>query len=171
MDRRRATAMLAGLAAGWRSGVGSGAGPAGAAAAVPPPGPRDLCPICGMLVAKYPAWVAALRFRTGEVHYFDGAKDLFKFLTDLPRWAPGKRREDVGDVLVTEFYGLQRIDAARAHFVIGSDVLGPMGHELVPLASRAEAEEFVRDHKGRRILQYADLTPDLLARLDRGVFD
>ena len=124
-----------------------------------------------MLVAKYPAWVAALRLRSGEVYYFDGAKDLFKFLVDLPGRAPGKRREDVGDILVTEFYGLRRIDAAQAFFVIGSDVLGPMGHEPVPLASRADAAEFLRDHKGRRILQAGDLTADLLARLDRGVFD
>ncbi len=124
-----------------------------------------------MLVAKYPAWVAAIRLRSGEVYYFDGAKDLFKFLGDLPGRAPGKRREDVRDILVTEFYGLRRIDAAQAFFVIGSDVLGPMGHEPVPLASRTDAAEFLRDHKGRRILQAGDLTADLLARLDRGLFD
>jgi nitrous oxide reductase accessory protein NosL len=31
--------------------------------------------------------------------------------------------------------------------VIGSDVLGPMGHELVPHDSSEEAREFMADHK------------------------
>jgi nitrous oxide reductase accessory protein NosL len=174
VDRRGVTALLAVLAAVTRIGAASGASAgvlSAGAAAIPPPGPRDLCPICGMLVAKYPAWVAAIRFRTGEVHYFDGAKDLFKYLVDLPRRAPGRRRADVTDILVTEFYDLRRIDATQAYFVIGSDVLGPMGHELVPLASRADAAEFLRDHQGRRILQAGEVTADLLARLDRGLFD
>ncbi len=171
MDRRGVTALLAALAASARIGAAAAGGPPAGAPAVPQPGPRDLCPICGMLVAKYPAWVAAVRFHTGEVHYFDGAKDLFKYLVDLSRRAPGKRREDVTDVLVTEFYGLRRIDAAQAHFVIGSDVLGPMGHELVPLASRDDAAEFLRDHKGRRILKAGEVTAEVLERLDRGRFD
>ena len=47
---------------------------------------------------------------------------------------------------VTEYYGVTRIDARTAWYVIGSDMLGPMGHELVPLAIQAEAEGFLKDH-------------------------
>ena len=54
--------------------------------------------------------------------------------------------------------------------MIGSDVLGPMGHELVPLATRADAEDFVKDHKGRRILRFDDVTAEVLAQLDGGKF-
>jgi nitrous oxide reductase accessory protein NosL len=55
--------------------------------------------------------------------------------------------------------------------VIGSDTLGPMGHELVPLASEAEAREFLKDHHGRRVLRFDEVTPALLEQLDRGVFE
>ncbi|HHH40277.1 MAG TPA: nitrous oxide reductase accessory protein NosL, partial [Sedimenticola sp.] len=57
--------------------------------ALPKPGPRDTCPVCGMFVAKYPEWVATVLYRDGHAHHFDGAKDLFKYLHDMPRWAPG----------------------------------------------------------------------------------
>jgi len=50
-----------------------------------PPGARDLCPVCGMVVAKYPNWIASVVWRDGHAHHFDGAKDMFKFLHDLPR--------------------------------------------------------------------------------------
>lgn len=137
---------------------------------VPDPGLRDLCPVCGMVVSKYPAWVATVRYRDGHAHHFDGAKDLFKYLFDLRKYAPGHQTRDMAAIAVTEYYGLTRIDATRAYFVIGSDLLGPMGHELVPLASRADAEEFMRDHGGRRILSYRQVTPAVVRDLDEGRF-
>ncbi len=134
----------------------------------PQPGARDLCPVCGMLVAKYPAWIASITYRDGHSHFFDGAKDLFKYLFRLERYAPGRRREDIAAVRVTEYYGLSRIDARTAHFVIGSDVLGPMGHEFVPLASAADAAEFMHDHKGKRVLRLPDITAEWVEKVDRG---
>lgn len=137
----------------------------------PDPAPRDLCPVCGMVVSKYPAWVATVVYGDGHAHHFDGAKDLFKYLFDVPRYARGHRRQDIARIGVTEYYELKRIDARQAYFVIGSDVLGPMGHELIPLASRADAEEFLRDHQGRRILRFEEVKRELPGKLDAGRFD
>lgn len=140
-------------------------------AAFPDPGRRDMCAVCGMVVSKYPAWTASVVYKDGHVHHFDGAKDLFKYLFDVPRYARGHRAEDIARVGVTEYYGLTRIDARRAWYVIGSDVLGPMGHELIPLASKADAEEFMRDHHGLRMLGFDEVKKELPGRLDLGRFD
>jgi len=137
---------------------------------LPAPGPRDTCPVCGMFVAPYPYWVATVLWRDGTAVHFDGAKDFFKYLFDLKKYAPGRQRTDIQALGVTDYYGTQRIDATGAWYVIGSDVLGPMGHELVPLDSEAEAREFMADHKGRRMLRFADVTPALPAALDDGRF-
>jgi len=138
---------------------------------LPRPGATDTCPVCGMFVAKYPAWVATVLYRDGHAHHFDGAKDLFKYLFDLAQWAPGHRIEDIRAIGVTEYYDLRLIDAREAFFVIGSDVLGPMGHELIPLQTREEAEEFLRDHQGRAILRFDQVDTELPGKLDRGVFE
>ncbi|MEY2631842.1 MAG: hypothetical protein RIR00_496 [Pseudomonadota bacterium] len=150
----------------WGLGLAGGA----AAEAKGQPGPRDTCPVCGMLVSKYPNWVAVVQWKDGHVHYFDGAKDMFKFLLDLPKYAPGHREADLAGLYVTDFYNLQRIDARRARFVIGSDVLGPMGHELVPLDSAGDAQDFLKEHKGRRILSFDGVTREMLQGLDNGRF-
>jgi len=134
---------------------------------VPAPGPTTVCPVCGMFVAKYPEWVPVVVYRDGHAHFFDGAKDLFKYLANLARYAPGHRAENIATIAVTDYYGVEPIDAKSALYVIGSDVLGPMGHELVPLASRSDAEEFFKDHSGSRIVAFDDVTPDLIAALDR----
>jgi nitrous oxide reductase accessory protein NosL len=135
---------------------------------VPDPGPRATCPVCGMFVARYPEWIATVRYEDGHAEHFDGAKDLFKYLLDLERWAPGRAAEAIAAVGVTEYYGLTRIDARGAWYVIGSDVLGPMGHELVPFGSQADAEAFLADHGGSRVLRFEEVTGELLRDLDRG---
>lgn len=138
---------------------------------LPSPGPKDTCPVCGMFVHKYPEWVATVLYLDGHAHHFDGAKDLFKYLLDLPRWAPGHNAKDIAAIGVTEYYGLNRIDARAAWYVIGSDVLGPMGHELVPLATREDAQAFLLDHGGDRILRFDEVTLDLVRDLDLGRFE
>ena len=138
--------------------------------ALPKPGPKDLCPVCGMLVSKYPNWVATIVYKDGHAHHFDGAKDLFKFWHDPAKYAAGHKRENMTAIWVTDFYNLQPVDARKAWFVIGSDVLGPMGHEFVPLATAEDAADFLKEHKGRKILRFDQVSAEWPLRLDDGKF-
>ena len=42
-----------------------------------------------------------------------------------------------------------------------------MGHELVPFATRDDAEGFQRDHRGTAVLHFDGVTPEVLADLAR----
>lgn len=130
------------------------------------PSKGDKCPVCGMFVYKYPDWTAQICFTNGKTVYFDGAKDMFKYLSGLDKYAPGLSRDDVTAVYVTEYYDLVPLDASKAFFVLDSDILGPMGRELIPLKTREAAETFRRDHKGKRLLLFKEVTPALLDGLD-----
>jgi len=141
------------------------------AAELPKPGAKDLCPVCGMLTAKYPNWVATIVYKDGHAHHFDGAKDLLKFWFDPPKYAAGHSREQMARIAVTDYYNLQRINAKTALYVIGSDVLGPMGHEFVPLASEEEAADFLKEHKGVRVLRFEEVGAGLPLMLDQGRFE
>ena len=68
---------------------------------------------------------------------------------------------------MSDYYSGKGIDGRSAFYVIRSDIYGPMGHELIPLASEADAKDFLREHKGSRILRFDEVTPDLIARLDQ----
>jgi nitrous oxide reductase accessory protein NosL len=144
--------------------------PVAARVVVAKPGPKDLCPVCGMIVAKYPNWTATVVWMDGRVQHFDGAKDLFTFLRALPEYAPGRQAKDVRIVAVTEYFDLQKIEARQAYYVIGSDVLGPMGHEFVPFATRDDAAGFLWDHHGTRLLRFDEITAELIAKVDAGKF-
>ena len=141
-----------------------------AAQALPKPGPRDTCPVCGMLVAKYPNWVAVVTYQDGHAHFFDGAKDMFKFWFDPPKYAAGHSRATMTAIWVTDYYNLKPVDAKKAYYVVGSDVLGPMGHEFVPLANQEDANDFLKEHQGKRILRFEQVTKEMPGLLDAGKF-
>ncbi len=127
----------------------------------------DRCPVCGMFVHKYPKWVALITFVDGSSYFYDGAKDMFKHLFDVPKYTPGKSAGNIKDVYVTDYYEVELIPAKTALYVTGSDVLGPMGHELLPFKDREAAQEFLEDHKGKSILRFQDVTPAIIESLDR----
>ena len=154
----------------WVLALSSGACAEGGISGIPRPAAKDLCPVCGMIVSKYPNWVATVLYKDGHAHHFDGAKDMFKYLQDLPKYAPGHRKEDIKAIAVTDFYNLGKVDGRQAYFVIGSDVLGPMGHEFVPLATKTDADDFLKDHKGKRALTFDQVTTQLVDQVDNGKF-
>ena len=130
------------------------------------PKPADKCPVCGMFVTKYPDWIAQAIYRDGSYAVFDGAKDLFKYLVNLPTYAPTKRAADIAALYVTDYYSLTLVDGRVAWYIFGSDVLGPMGRELIPVAAEKEARQFMADHKGKRLLRFTEVTADTLKALD-----
>ncbi|WP_210200430.1 nitrous oxide reductase accessory protein NosL [Cohaesibacter celericrescens] len=134
----------------------------------PMPHDRDSCPVCGMFPARYPDWIATVLYRDGHADHFDGAKDMFKYLLDMEKYASGRKQQDILRIGVTDYYATARIDARTALYVAGSDVLGPMGHDLIPHLDRFDADEFMKDHKGQRLLTFQEVTMELLLALDRG---
>jgi len=131
------------------------------------PAAGDKCPVCGMFTAKHPDFVAQLTFADGVSVTFDGPKDLFKFILDLKRYDPAHASTDIASIRVTEYYDLSPIDARTAWFVIGSDVSGPMGGELVPFATGDDAEAFRVDHRGTEVLRFEEVSGGTVRELDK----
>jgi copper chaperone NosL len=130
------------------------------------PSPKDKCPVCGMFVAKYPDWLVQVIFKDGSHAHFDGAKDMFKYLFNLKKYNPSKKPEDVQAIYVTDYYDLSPINGKEAFYVIGSDVYGPMGRELIPFQKEADARGFLKDHHGKILLKFKEVTPKIVEGLD-----
>jgi len=130
------------------------------------PAREDKCPVCGMFVHKYVDFLAQVIFKDGATLFFDGAKDMFKFIFGLKKYAPSRDMTEVAKIYVTDYYSLTPIDGTTAHFVIGSRIHGPMGHELIPFSKIEDANEFMFDHLGKEILPFKGITPEVIKRLD-----
>lgn len=125
------------------------------------------CPVCGMFVAKYDVWLTQIHFEDGTVSSFDGVKDMMAYYLE-PTLYNGSAQAKIVEVWVKDYYSLKWLDARQAFFVIGSDVNGPMGHELIPFSIKAAAESFLVDHHGRQILTFAEITGEIIGQLRVG---
>jgi len=124
---------------------------------------EEKCPVCGMFVAKYPKWVGLI-IVDEKKHYFDGVKDMMKFYIfdgDFPY-----DRKKISQIQVTDFYTLEGIPAKEAFYVIGSDVYGPMGNELIPFKTHKAAKNFMNDHRGTEIVHFDKITAKMVMALD-----
>ncbi len=114
------------------------------------------CPVCNMKLGSSPSGPAAVVFKDGKVVGFDTTADMFRYVL-----APKKYDFDAGnikDIFVTEHGTKKFIDAKQAFFVVGSDVKGHMGAEVVPFPNKADAEKFSSEHKGKRVAAYGTVT-------------
>ncbi|AFM27103.1 nitrous oxide reductase accessory protein NosL [Desulfomonile tiedjei] len=125
------------------------------------------CPVCGMTVggdlragATYGykashlegfAGVAAAVFKDGKVVAFEGARCLFIYNT-----IPKRFGIDVGNIThryVTDFKSGKLVNASDAYLVMGSDLKGPMGIDLIPFLDKKEADKFSEERHGKRVVQ------------------
>ena len=126
------------------------------------------CKVCGMFVAKYPNWLAKIHYvDPTQVNFFDGVKDMMVFYFNPERY-DGAPRAAIKDLFVKDYYSLTWLSAIDALYVIGSDVYGPMGHELIPFRSKEAAESFLQDHHGTEIITFGEITPELIDSLRAG---
>jgi copper chaperone NosL len=130
------------------------------------PGPKDKCPVCGMFVVKYPDFVAVLAFKDGTHAFFDGVKDMMKYYFNLQKYNPSRKLEDITQIHVTDYYALELTNGFKAFYVAGSDIYGPMGRELIPFEKEADAREFLKDHKGKAVLRFQDISKNVMKELD-----
>jgi nitrous oxide reductase accessory protein NosL len=125
------------------------------------------CAVCGMFVAKYPNWIVSLTMTDGATKYFDGVKDMMVFYF-APQKYGAKADTTIKEITVTDYYKLNPIDAKQAFYVVGSDIKGPMGHELIPFAAKTEALAFSKDHQGQDILTFEAITAEQVEALRAG---
>ena len=128
---------------------------------------KDRCPVCGMFVHPYQKWITQVQFKDGSHHSFDGMKCMCRVYIDPEKYDSTKKKRDIKLILVRDYYTLKFIRHDTAFYVVGSDVFGPMGHELIPFDSEKNAETFLTDHNGLKILQFHEINTELLDKLDK----
>ncbi|GAM10072.1 nosL protein [Geobacter sp. OR-1] len=137
-----------------------------AAGIIPSPTGKDKCPVCGMFVGSYQNWLTVIRLKNGRIAYFDGPKDMFTYYLKPDKYVPSLTQSAINEIWVKDYYSMKPIEARKAYFVAGSDVMGPMGKELVPMAKSSDTQEFMADHKGKKIYRFSEITPAVLKSLE-----
>ncbi len=120
-----------------------------------------------MFVHPDQKWITQIQFKDGSHHSFDGMKCMCRFYIDPEKYDAAKKKQDIKQILVRDYYTLKFIPYDKALYAVGSDVFGPMGHELIPFDSQKNADTFLSDHNGLKVLRFDDINTELLDKLDK----
>ncbi len=116
------------------------------------------CALCGMRVTRGAAFSAGATTAAAAPALFDSVKCMFRWLG---------QHADASEPWVTEHLTRSERPARDVFYVVGSDLEGPMGADLVPVDTREHAEQLRESHHGTRVVAFAEVTGELLDGLFR----
>lgn len=115
------------------------------------------CAFCGMKIKEDNAFRVKAKLQDGTDAAFDSPRCAFEAHVN-----PAKYK--VASLSLQEFYDRTWHEPSELHYVIGSDVMGPMGHDLIPVLP-AHEQKLMKDHKGKRIVVLSDINESMIEHL------
>ncbi len=119
---------------------------------------RDL--ICGMLPYKNPRWMSEVELINDKKLHFASVKCMMLFYYKNDKWGdlglktPKERHDNIKELRVQDYGTLKVIDAKKAFYVYGGHVMSPKGDDLVPFQYEKDAENFMKEKGGNKILTW-----------------
>ena len=113
-----------------------------------------------MTVRNRPKFAAAIELTDGTPYYFCGTGCMKRSWLH-PDVYLGVDSAALGRAVVKDYFTGKPLDALKARWVAGSDVVGPMGPALVPLKNDADLTAFKKRHGGERVFRLGEMTDAL----------
>lgn len=115
----------------------------------------ERCKTCGMKIDRASPWRAEIVTSSGATLAFDTPSCA------LRSWARDKGA--VKTLRVQEYYDRAWRDAKDVRFMVGGDVTGPMGPDLVPV-DPSRVTKFIQDHGASRGVRLDEVSDALLQK-------
>lgn len=110
------------------------------------------CRNCGMPSSEFPKWRSKVTTKAGDVWF---CSPRCMFITTLDK---DKAPKEIQGIQVVDYYSTKSFDAKTGYYITGSDILGPMGHDFVPVKDKAAADDFKKEHRGNKILKFDEVS-------------
>ncbi len=110
------------------------------------------CPLCGMYPARYPQFNCQIVFDDGSYAAFDSASGLLVYLHFPDK--TGIEVKPVARIYFKDYYRENWIESEKTFFVMGSEIMGPMGVEFLAVDSETAAGKLQKQQAGREIVPF-----------------
>jgi len=114
------------------------------------------CSHCGMKIDPASTWQTKLVDDAGTTTSFDTPRCA------LTAWRSGKT--PAKGIRVQDYYDRVWREGTEVRFVLGGDVVGPMGPDLVPVDT-SRVTKFIQDHNADRALALDEVTLEILGKM------
>jgi len=110
------------------------------------------CPLCGMYPARYPEFNCQIVFEDGSYEAFDSAIGLMVYLLFTDN--TGIKLKSIAKIYFKDYLKERWLEAGKTFFVTGSEIMGPMGVEFLPVDSEQAAKRLKKQEKGKDIIHF-----------------
>jgi nitrous oxide reductase accessory protein NosL len=108
-----------------------------------------------MYPARYPQFNCQIVFKDGSYEAFDSAVGLLVVLL-FPDNTEMKLKP-IARIYFKDYFKESWLEADKAFFVTGSEIMGPMGVEFLPVDSEQAAEELKKQEQGQDITHFKEI--------------
>ncbi len=105
-----------------------------------------------MYPARFPRFNCQIVFKDGSYEAFDNAIGLLVYLL-FPDNTEIKLKP-IAKIYFKDYLKESWLEAGKTFFVTGSEIMGPMGVEFLPVDSEQAAEELKKQEKGQDIIHF-----------------
>ncbi len=120
------------------------------------------CPLCGMIPARYPQFHCQMVLQNGDYVAFDSAAGLLTFLLFPDK--TGLSSGEVESVYFKDYVTETWIHSDQTYFVIGSEIMGPMGIEFLAVDSQEKAQSLMNQEKGELTVSYNQINRQFMVK-------
>jgi nitrous oxide reductase accessory protein NosL len=113
------------------------------------------CQNCGMPTHDFPNWQVMLQANSQNIA-FCSPRCMFIHLAD----SSNNVATSIEKMEVTDYYTTQKIDGQTAFYVTGSNKTSPMGKDFVPFSKKEDAQNFMQEHKGKKIYSFEEINKE-----------
>jgi len=111
---------------------------------------------------RYPDFQCHILFEDGSYEAFDSAIGMLIYLLFQEKT---DKKESAIDLLYFKDYNKKSwIEANNTWFIVGSEIMGPMGIEFLPVDTKQAAEELKIQEKGQEIIHYKNIDRAYMTR-------
>jgi nitrous oxide reductase accessory protein NosL len=108
-----------------------------------------------MYPARYPQFNCQIVFKDGSYEAFDSAVGLLVY-----RLFPDNteiKLKPIAKIYFKDYFKESWLEAGKTFFVTGSEIMGPMGVEFLPVDSEQAAEELKKQEQGQDITHFKEI--------------
>jgi copper chaperone NosL len=124
--------------------------------------PHKECPLCGMYPARYPEFQCQIIFKDLSYEAFDSPLGLLIYYLFQKEYDPKNR--EIENVFFKDYIKNEWISADDTLFVVGTEIMGPMGIDFLPVGNKNDAKQLNTLEKGSVIVSFADINQAFLLK-------
>ncbi len=123
---------------------------------------HKICPLCGMYPARYLTFQCQIVFSDGSYEAFDSPAGLLVYLMFSDK--TGITSERPTKIFFRNYLDGAWIEAKNTIFVVGTEIMGPMGLDFLPVKSGVNAEQLKSEAQGALVIHFNQVDRQFLTK-------